>query len=236
MRTYYINNGNENGGPFTLDELKNQQLNKTTLVWYQGMDEWKYAVDIIDFKPFFTVVPPPIKRATPTQKIEPIEPSETILGLKKSYFFLVITFLAIMITVLVLTIIQNNKKNELDLKNKQTEFGNEQIELQQKESNELRIQQEIQKRIESENNNKRRKDSIIIRISEIKNVLIEDKNQLTESKNNLIDAEDFKLLRSESTKDEQIRLIQNEIENWKNEIDQLENEQNRLYLELETIH
>jgi hypothetical protein len=40
----------------------------------------------------------------------------------------------------------NNKRNELNLKkNKQTEFGNVQVELQQKESNEQRIQQEIQK-------------------------------------------------------------------------------------------
>jgi hypothetical protein len=41
----------------------------------------------------------------------------------------------------------NNKRNELNLKkNKQTEFGNVQVELQQKESNEQRIQQEIQKK------------------------------------------------------------------------------------------
>ncbi|WP_367753523.1 GYF domain-containing protein [Flavobacterium sp. WC2430] len=236
MRTYYINNGNENGGPFTLEELKTQQIKETTLVWYQGMDEWKHAIEIADLKPFFNIVPPPIKRASPTQKVESTETSKTILGLKKSYFFLAIAFLAIMIIVLVLNIIQNNKRNELDIKNKQTEFGNEQINLQQKESNEQRIQEEIQKRIESENNNKRRKDSITTRLAEIKSLLIEDKNQLAESKNDLSDAEDFRLLRSESTKDEQIRSIQNDIENWRKEIDQLENEANRLYLELETIH
>ena len=236
MRTYYINNGNENGGPFTLEELKTQEIKETTLVWYQGMDEWKHAVDIIELKPFFTVAPPPIKRPMPIEKIEPEEITKTILGLKKSYFFLTLGFLAIMTTVLVLTIIQNNKRNELDLKNKQTEFGNVQIELQQKESNEQRIQNEIQKRIESENNNKRRKDSITSRLAEIKSLLIEDKNQLAESKSDLSDAENFKLLRSESTKDEQIRSIQNDIGNWIKEIDQLENESNRLYLELETIH
>jgi hypothetical protein len=50
MRTYYINNGNENGGPFNLEELKNQQIKENTLVWYQGMDEWKHASDLEDFK------------------------------------------------------------------------------------------------------------------------------------------------------------------------------------------
>jgi hypothetical protein len=236
MRTYYINNGNENAGPFTLEELKNQQIKENTLVWYQGMDEWKHAVDLVDFKPFFNVVLPPIKRSIPTPKAQVTKTTPTILGLKKSYFFLALAFSAIMIMVFTLTIIQNNKRDELDLKNKQTEFGNVQVELQQKESNEQRIQQEIQKRIESQNNNKRRKDSITNRLSEIKILLIEDKNQLAEAKKNLSDAEDFKLLRSETTKEEQIRLIQNDIENWKSEIDLLEDEANRLYLTLETIH
>lgn len=237
MRTYYINSGSENTGPFTLEELKNLQINKNTLVWYQGMDEWKHAVDLVELASFFTVVTPSKKQSTtttPTKDTTKME--QTFFGLKKSYFFLALGFLVIMITVLVLNIIQDNKRNELDVKNKQTEFSNAQTELEQKESNEQLIQQEIQKRIASENNNKRRKDSITIRLSEIKNFLIEDKNQLTEAKNNLSDLENFQQLQSESTLEEQIRLIQNDIANWKREINQLENEANRLYLELETIH
>lgn len=236
MRTYYINSGSENTGPFTLEELKNLQINKNTLVWYEGMDEWKHAVDLVEFAPFFTVVTPSKKQSTTTPKKDTTKMEQTFFGLKKSYFFLALGFLVIMITVLVLNIIQDNKRNELDVKNKQTEFSNAQTELEQKESNEQLIQQEIQKRIASENNNKRRKDSITIRLSEIKNFLIEDKNQLAEAKNNLSDLENFQQLQSESTLEEQIRLIQNDIANWKREINQLENEANRLYLELETIH
>ncbi len=236
MRTYYINNGNENGGPFTLDELKTQQLHKTTLVWYQGMDEWQYASEIVELDSYFTIVPPPIKRSTTAPTVNSKEESGTIWGFKKSYFFLALAFSIVMLFVFVLTIMQNNKRAELDAKNKQTEFSNEQIELQQKESNEQQIQNEIQKRIASENNNKRRKDSITARLAEIKSLLVEGKYQLSQSKNALADAENFKLLRSESTKDEQLLALQNDIENWRKEIDQLENESNRLYLELETIH
>lgn len=236
MRTYYINSGSENTGPFTLEELKNLQINKNTLVWYEGMDDWKHAVDLVEFAPFFTVVTPSKKQSTTTPKKDTTKMEQPFFGLKKSYFFLALGFLVIMITVLVLNIIQDNKRNELDVKNKQTEFSNAQTELEQKESNEQLIQQEIQKRIASENNNKRRKDSITIRLSEIKNFLIEDKNQLAEAKNNLSDLENFQQLQSESTLEEQIRLIQNDIANWKREINQLENEANRLYLELETIH
>jgi preprotein translocase subunit SecG len=48
----------------------------------------------------------------------------TIFGLKKKPFILAILFVLIMIFVLVLNIIQNNK-SILDERNKQTELGNE---------------------------------------------------------------------------------------------------------------
>jgi hypothetical protein len=47
---YYINNGNENGGPFTLEELKQQVVVQTTLVWQQGMEDWQYAIDVAELK------------------------------------------------------------------------------------------------------------------------------------------------------------------------------------------
>jgi hypothetical protein len=72
-----------------------------------------------------------------------------------------------MITVSLLTMIRIIK----NLKINKQEFGNVQV-LQQKESNEQRIQQKYKKRIESENNNKRRKDSITSRLSEIKVYLL----------------------------------------------------------------
>jgi hypothetical protein len=37
MKMYYINNGNENGGPFTLEELKQQVVVQP---WF-GNKEWK---------------------------------------------------------------------------------------------------------------------------------------------------------------------------------------------------
>lgn len=242
MRTYYINNGKENGGPFTLDELKTQQIGKATLVWYQGMDEWKHAIDIEELSSFFTVVPPPIKFTTPipeaisTPEIEDEKESEsTILGLKKSHFFLALLFLAIFTAVVVLNVIQNNKRSEIDIKNKETEFSNEKIVLEQNVRNEERIQEEIRKRIELENNNLRRRDSINSRITEIKILLTNNQTQLENAKKDLSDAENFTFLRSENEKSEEINLIQNNIQTIKAESDQLTNEADRLYLIMETI-
>ena len=235
MRTYYINNGQENGGPFTLDELKTQQLTKATLVWHQGMDEWKHATDIQELKSFFTVVPPSIKQAITTPEIELYKTSKTILGLKKSHFFLALLFSTILLTVFILNVIQNNKRSELDLKNKQTEFSNEKIKLEQNERNEERIQEEIRKRIALENNNLRKRDSINSRISEIKALLIDNKNKLATSTKDLSDAEKFTFFRSESEKTEEISLLQNDLQNIETQIIQLENESDRLYLQLEMI-
>jgi hypothetical protein len=42
MRTYYINTGNENGGPFSIEDLKLQNISTATLVWYNGGMEIRF--------------------------------------------------------------------------------------------------------------------------------------------------------------------------------------------------
>jgi hypothetical protein len=85
MRTYYINTGNENGGPFSIEDLKLQNIS-ATLVWYNGMDEWKYASEIDELKPFFTLDPPIIKQTENPEEMNEIIPN-TIFGLKKAILF-----------------------------------------------------------------------------------------------------------------------------------------------------
>lgn len=235
MKTYFINNGNENGGPFTIEELKLQDISRATLVWYNGMDEWKYAGEIAELQFLFQVVPPPIK---PVQESSSpvITEARSILGLKKSHFILAVAFAVIMIFILVLTIIQNNKRSILEERNRQTELANEKVQLEQKADIEQRIQDEIQNKIATENNNNFKKDSINNRLVEVKALLIEKKRELNEADTDLMATKRFKILRSEEDKSDQISSAQNAILVLKKEIDNLESELNRLYLQLETIH
>ena len=235
MKTYFINNGNENGGPFTIEELKLQDISRATLVWYNGMDEWKYAGEIAELQFLFQVVPPPIK---PVQESSSpvITEARSILGLKKSHFILAVAFAVIMIFILVLTIIQNNKRSILEERNRQTELANEKVQLEQKADIEQRIQDEIQNKIATENNNNFKKDSINNRLVEVKALLIEKKRELNEADADLMATKRFKILRSEEDKSDQISSAQNAILVLKKEIDNLESELNRLYLQLETIH
>jgi hypothetical protein len=236
MKTYYIHNGTENSGPFLLDELKAKKITKTTLVWFEGMDEWKYAGDIPELKIILTVVPPPLKNIPPFPKEEKKVVSQTILGMDKSIFFLACGILVLIIATLIFNTYQDNRSLELEQKNKQTEFQNQQIELQQKQTDEEKIQIAIQEKIDSDRLTKQKKDSVNNRISEIKKILVVNNGNLEEDQNKLIDAKDFKLLRTANERENQINLIEDDIIHWQNEIKKLENEADRLYLELETIH
>lgn len=237
MKTYYIHNGTENSGPFLLDELKAKKITKTTLIWFEGMDEWKYAGDIAELKSILAVIPPPLKNIPPLpREAEKTVVSQTILGLDKSIFFWACGILTLIVATLIFNTYQDNRSFELEQKNKETEFQNQQIELQQKQTDEEKIQSAIQEKIESDRRIKQKKDSVNNRISEIKKILVINNANLKEDQNKLLDTKDFKLLRSESEKEEQIDLIEKDIIHWENEIKKLENEADRLYLELETIH
>jgi hypothetical protein len=60
---YYLHDGQEQHGPFTLEELRNQPLFKPdTLVWHEGMDDWTKAKQVEALKEFLKPVPPPISK------------------------------------------------------------------------------------------------------------------------------------------------------------------------------
>jgi hypothetical protein len=240
MKTYYIHNGTENSGPFILEELKAKKITKTTLVWSEGMDEWKYAGDIAELKNIIAAVPPPLHKI-PLLPIEQENEQEvkirkTILGLDKSIFFLACGITALIIATLIFDRYQENRSTELEQKNSQTEFRNQQLELQQNQIDEQKIQLAIKEKIESERLTNEKKDSINNRLLEIKKTLLLNKTNLEEAKLKLADANDFQLLRTTNERDQDISLIENDINHWQSEIKKLEDEMYVLYLKLETVH
>ena len=68
MRQYYIYDGQMKKGPYDLEQLKLQSLNKETPVWYDGLKDWTMAGNIDELKEFFIpkITPPPIPK--PFQK------------------------------------------------------------------------------------------------------------------------------------------------------------------------
>jgi hypothetical protein len=57
---YFIAINNLKKGPLTLESLRNYNLEKNTLVWKEGLEDWKPAEDFEELQDLFLSIPPPI--------------------------------------------------------------------------------------------------------------------------------------------------------------------------------
>lgn len=238
MKKYFLHNGSESSGPFTIEELKEKNIVKTTPVWFDGLEHWKTAGDIPELTRLFVATPPPFK-ATPNpisiQKNQRIEPEQKILGLSKNTFFIVAAVLILAIGTTVFNTLQDSRSRELKIKNHKTEVENQQFILQQKEIEEQKKIVAEQEKKEAERLLNERKITVNNRIAEIQE-LVDGKNLNIEIlENKLNDASTFKFLRTPEEKKIQIELLKSEIESLKNEVIILKNEFDQLKLELEKI-
>ena len=71
MKKYFYSDGKEKHGPLTLDELKQEDISKETLIWFEGIDDWKLAGDLDEMKPILELQPPPIFTNEKNESIEP---------------------------------------------------------------------------------------------------------------------------------------------------------------------
>lgn len=238
MKKYFLHNGTENSGPFDLDELKSKSITKTTPVWYEGMENWKYAGEIAELSPVFAAVPPPISSFTtspPTLKVEQKTTPRKIIGLSKTSFFVILGVLVILIGISILNTMQENRSQELKLKNHKTEVENYQYELQQKEIASQKILAAQEEQAAAERISKEKKNADNNRLLVIQQTITDYQTQLKETEKKLNDASGFKLLRTASEKKEQMNLLQKNIDSFKIEMVKLKNESDQLRLELEKI-
>ncbi|MBF2708471.1 DUF4339 domain-containing protein [Flavobacterium soyangense] len=236
MKKYFLHNGTENSGPYDLDELKTKSITKTTPVWYEGMKNWKYAGEIAELNTIFATVPPPIssfKTPPPTPKMEQKSSSHKIIGLPKTSFFVILTALVTLIGISVLNTMQENRSQELKLKNHKTEVENYQYELQQKEIANQKIIAAQEEKAAAERMLKEKKNAGNNRLLVIQQIIAEYQTQLKETEKKLNDVSGFKLLRTASEKKEQMNLLQKNIDSFKIETVKLKNESDQLKLELE---
>ncbi|HTG66539.1 MAG TPA: GYF domain-containing protein [Flavobacterium sp.] len=233
MKKYYLHNGIESSGPFDLAELQMKQITATTPVWFSGMPDWKTAAEIDELQTILKVVPPPFKSVPPAPKRE--EKNPKIMGLNKIAFYSIFLFVLLIIGSFVLTILEENRKVELEQKNFKTEKENRQFQLQEKEIQQQKQQLVEQEKLESERITKERKAAINTKLSENQIKKIEYQTHLEEAKNKLVKATDFQFFRTPEEKNREINAIQADITYFNNEIQLLENERNQLALELEKM-
>lgn len=74
MKNYfYIDKSGQQSGPVSEDLLKQHGVTADTLVWSEGMSEWKKAIEIEDLKYLFTT--PPLNNCN-NQTIPPVSNNE----------------------------------------------------------------------------------------------------------------------------------------------------------------
>lgn len=64
MKKYFYSDGTNNIGPFTIEELKEKEISRETMIWFQELGEWKPAEEVPELTEIFKLVPPPIIKTT----------------------------------------------------------------------------------------------------------------------------------------------------------------------------
>lgn len=60
MRKYFYTDGKDKFGPFSKDELKHQQIKRSTKVWYFGLENWTEISELSDLNDVVSSIPPEI--------------------------------------------------------------------------------------------------------------------------------------------------------------------------------
>lgn len=102
MNNFYYAEGTSKKGPYTLEELREKNINKETLVWYNQLENWTPAGEIELLRSFFNdadiKLPPALHNSTPQPEVENIkDPFEEFRTNPKPTSWLI---LAILITVI----------------------------------------------------------------------------------------------------------------------------------------
>jgi uncharacterized membrane protein YhaH (DUF805 family) len=61
MRRFFYSNGKEKEGPFFKEELQQKDIQPSTLIWFEGLDDWTKAEYVLEIKEILELSPPPIK-------------------------------------------------------------------------------------------------------------------------------------------------------------------------------
>lgn len=110
MKNYYLHDGKEQHGPYNEEELKQKAIGRDTLVWTEGMEDWKKAGELEDLKAFFAAIPPPLKSVEPPPFKK--DNKEDGAGIVKKYKVLVISVLTLMLVVGVAMFMYNKVKDD----------------------------------------------------------------------------------------------------------------------------
>ena len=105
MKKYYLHNGTEQTGPFSIEELKTMGLNSQTPVWFDGLSSWTKFEDVPELKILFSSTPPPFISQAPTpikQQSNSSQPSVNLeIPKKKKYTALKVIAIVVVLLIII---------------------------------------------------------------------------------------------------------------------------------------
>ena len=141
MKKYFYAKGDEQFGPFTIDELKDKKIERQTLIWFEGLNDWKKASEISELETLFVSMPPPLNSSTPpplqnSQQVNDTISSKTVKSspLKKYKNIILIGVIGIFAIVIIL-VYNYNKRDSSNQNNDYLTSSNELNTEQETESN-----------------------------------------------------------------------------------------------------
>lgn len=217
MQKFYIHKDNQQLGPFSIVELRDLNITRDTMVWYEGAENWKKAIEIEELKEIFKSIPPPLetsKSSSPpplnnniaNEERKVVEEKKIEKKGSKMLFGIIAFILAIGIGAMVYSN-QQAKSSEI-----QRQLDEQRIKIQEQENIEAaRIAEEerIKREAELEALNYEYNQAII---------------KLKAANIHLEDIKKFKLLRTASEKQAEVESQLEVIRSWEMEVDRLKKE------------
>ena len=213
MSKFYIHIAGQQQGPFTTDELKDLKIARETMVWFEGEEDWKKAIEIEELQEIIKSIPPPIvdKEIEDAKKlIDKEKPSRKKKGLT------VVVFVILLIGAIgsYWYIIQQAKQVEMLI-----QIEEQKIKIQELESIKAdRLAEEQKQKIDAIASQRQ------LELESLNYELNQAITNLRAAEIRLNEIQEFRLLRTPSKKQQQIQQQLEYIMAWENEVDRLKME------------
>ena len=223
MRKYYIEIDGKQSEPMGLEELKESNILKSTLIWYEGLEEWTAAGSIEELDLLFASVLP-LKKAVP-----PVTPQRQVdneVQENKSFMYssrnrwLLGSFSIIAGVIFLISFTDKSQGEAAGQLHENTML----IEQQQQQLEEQNAKIAEQQRLEQQRQERERRETKEKRKGELNNDLTVAYESLEKATRKLNDATAFQLGRSSSQRNQQINQANENVRVWEEEIARVEQE------------
>ena len=112
MSKFHIHKDEQQQGPFTLDELRDLKITRETMVWFEGEDNWKAAVEIEELKEIFKSIPPPM---VATKNEDETKPASEVNSPSKNNGVILVVLAVLLISGLGYYIFKSQQAKEVEM-------------------------------------------------------------------------------------------------------------------------